>query len=813
MADTAPWEDFGPAFPTKSPEPAPAPTPPPSESAPVQEESTPVPSKSQSGESFSAPPLTIRKNEPKPSTDQLPATASSAPWEDFGPAKGTAEEKTPGHPQSGMPSPDEISSSDNPPEGSRYAAARANLQKMADEYLIGKPSAGNEWSTGITHAADTALLNIPRNIAAAANAWRYGTSFSEEDALLRAEDAALERQNPKSAIAGDVAGVGIGAATLPMIGPQAGASRIASQLAMEGPGLATRAGFGALNSGLYSGAASLIDTKDPYEAAKATALGAGAGYLLTPVAEKLVGAASRLWTGKGSPVDAAGNLTQAAVDAATKAGIDPRDIPALTPHLIKAFQEKGISAPAAREAQLAEFNIPSTRGQVTADPHQIYREGQLPHDSPFGELKAEQQQAVGTAKGELSGTDYDTPTHAMENTIDKVQAAASRAKNKKNKMYGTAYGTPGFFQRDAMFDIGRNIRSHLDRDLEEVDETTPFSGKALRKIDDLSRMHVPNAVTPPIPNSQIEGIDMRGVENVRKKLNDYYAHSQGYDRLVMRKIIKQFDNEIQNAHEAGAFSGDSTAAIKAMEDARKANTTYKKKFFAEGHGDDVGHIVEKMIDGRLDANEVASYLYNDAQVGGRKSSRLYDALKTALRANSSGMNSLKDAIKLKLLSPNNPNSQGLISVMTDPQTANALEVAKRINNFINNKGSSLAEEMFTPEEIGQLRRYAGALNILGQKGIRPNNERVNTALMSLVKSAKFLAPLALLGFHGGIHGAVEGIALHPILSKAEKIVESMAERRAGQKAMAGAPRLQRVAPTFPLASPHRATEGMDQNGQ
>ncbi|HZY68161.1 MAG TPA: hypothetical protein VFE52_06215 [Devosia sp.] len=142
---------------------------------------------------------------------------------------------------------------------------------------------GNSVQAGVTSALNTGTLNLYRNAQAAAT---YGLGklgvpgfpdmpFETHYQKWKAYDDEINRQNPKSAIAGTVAG-GVGAAlAAPAILPEA------SMAALYSGGAGALARSGAIGAGL-AGVSGLADTHDLGKAATSAAIGAVAG----PVADK-----------------------------------------------------------------------------------------------------------------------------------------------------------------------------------------------------------------------------------------------------------------------------------------------------------------------------------------------------------------------------------------------------------------------------------------------------------------------------------------------------------------------------------------------
>lgn len=166
------------------------------------------------------------------------------------------------------------------PEGQQLAK---ELRTKADRQLLEQAggAAASPLYAGFSSAANTALLNIPRNVAAAARSVKTGKPFAEEYQYLKDIDEAASRQSPWASGAGTVVGAFGGAAAIPI----APAASLAGRMAQGS----------ALGAG-QAGLSEFADTKDPGRAAIAGLIGGGIGAAAPPLVEGLaagVGSAAR----------------------------------------------------------------------------------------------------------------------------------------------------------------------------------------------------------------------------------------------------------------------------------------------------------------------------------------------------------------------------------------------------------------------------------------------------------------------------------------------------------------------------------------
>ena len=477
-------------------------------------------------------------------------------------------------------------------DASRSALGRG-LQAQADERLIGSSGAGNQIAAAVRAGGNMAGLNLPRNIGAAIASIPgigNGRPFGENYQLAADQDAALARQNPKSALAGDVAGIVGGAVALPGFS--------------GGSTLIKRAGQAALTGFGYGAAAEAFDSKDIGRSVASGLVSAGVGAALSPAIEKAAPHLMRLIQ-SGRPVrDASGAFSADAVDALRAAGVDPSTLaPEAADQIAASFAAKGVSPAAAREAQAAAFGIPLSRGQATLDPAALALERQSVAGSRGNRAQAvgdefmrRQGEAVDEARvgilGRLAGggSVLDNPNAAAEMIADRARgladdnafrvAAAQRgadtaleqlrgpmppdaldaataaaqalreAAGQRKAAYQGAYADlaayPGEFVPGALDKMGTRVRRGLGADVPVDPVLTPAAARALDDLDSLPGLFGAEGGTGP---------NLQQLDQVRKRLVSYRSGTgqNATDRRAMGRILDEFDNHTQAALEAGLF--------------------------------------------------------------------------------------------------------------------------------------------------------------------------------------------------------------------------------------------------------------------
>lgn len=175
------------------------------------------------------------------------------------------------------------------PEGQKLAG---ELRNKADRMLLEAAGAESPVYAGLSSAANTALLNVPRNIKAGIMSLQSGKPFSQEYDYVKSVDEAAARQSPWASGAGTVAGIGSQIAVMPYAAPET---------------LLGRAGLGALYGGGISGVSEFADTKDPRSAGVAALGGAALGFIAPPAVEGLAKGAGAVAGAVSGPIRSLAN--------------------------------------------------------------------------------------------------------------------------------------------------------------------------------------------------------------------------------------------------------------------------------------------------------------------------------------------------------------------------------------------------------------------------------------------------------------------------------------------------------------------------
>ncbi len=292
-----------------------------------------------------------------------------------------------------------------------------------------------------------------------------------------------------------------------------------------------------------------------------------------------------------------------------------------------------------------------------------------------------------------------------------VRAQAAADRNHYRNLYNEAFALPGEFHASAFEGIGQRIKGEIsggDNPVIIDDVTTPVASRAIRDLDNISNLRIQNRADPMgAPNPEnIVGVDLRGVDQARKRLVAYYQAARSAapwgqvtpDVRAMDHMLDAFDNQVEHAISNGLFSGDERA-LGALREARTAYRNYVQKYRPRGSGDDVGTAIRRIVDRQATPEETANIILGSGRIGNAGLPvRLADRLETILGADSDGWSTIRQAMWQRASQVRNAAGE------VDP-----VRSAANIEQFAD---SSLGRRMFQPYELNAMRGHAQALRQL-----------------------------------------------------------------------------------------------------
>jgi hypothetical protein len=544
--------------------------------------------------------------------------------------------------------------------------------------------------------------------------------------MARGMQSKSQEAYPKTALAGEAAGVAGGALALPTVGP-------ASMPFTSG----------ALTGSLYGYLGGLSKDLDPIQSAKESLMGGALGGTLSKIAEPVVSRISRAFTPKEQILSEYGYLMPDALKAARDAGLSQDEINRMIPNLASAFEKYGIGPEAVRMAQFERFGVEPTKGMITREPSQVALEtknvapGVGPYATPSYERIGEQ--AAETAERLTGGAPIPNVRGSVGQAVSKIQSEAEKAEQAYQQAYKIASEQPGGFKRDYLVNVGDKIERKLNADPEMSGITSlPVVRNTLNELNDAIGSFKPTIDEATGAPLQIMHRGFQTVERARQNLNVAYGNATPAEKTAIREVINRFDDHFENAINEGAFSGD-PAVVQQWKDARAAYKSYMDRFGIKKTGGDAKSLIKTIVEGDMTPAKVADMMFNFAQSGDASmASAAGDTIRQMERAlgpNSPEIKQIKDSFLRQLMTPRGGTQKDFATT------------AKDITNFLEGKGGGVAQEMFGKEQLDLLRDFSKIMQQSATQKVAPSVQQMSRIKYVLKKAPmevveNFLLPMA-----------------------------------------------------------------------
>lgn len=595
----------------------------------------------------------------------------------------------------------------------------------------------DELKTFLYSAGDTALFNAPTYAAALANK-KKDQSFTDALNEQRAYVEALQRQNPKSSMAGTGAGF-FGGMFVPL-GPIAKGGQLAARGAeaigagAKGKAIASGAGTGA-GFGAVSGVSEKFGTEDftPGEIAKSTAFGAGAGAVLTPIAEKILAS-------KVSPENAA----RAEILAS-------QGVPASREMIT------GVKAPEGAARETATQMAQEAKDILTKKVEGM----KTPDVSPFAGAEAFQgaeRKAFEAAQEPLAKLDKMPGIIDFGYTVDPV----TRQVKPNNPV---EYIAPFVSKSIESSKINPNFR--------ELQQNYPAANSALNTLSvELSSMA-----------NKGNNLTLEQALVVKKELNKAYNSARTVDdkRAVMA-IVDGYRDSIKQAVVDGMFTGNQLPAVVELARADKGWSQFEK-MYGSGKGSESSvwnRIKKAMSDERgyvtsnltPDKAQAAQEIINESILKPRVGPVLYNRLEKAIGAGTPAMDSFNALIRNNMLTVKGDDITKLPDQINKYTSQRALPVTLKAHGADTGNLTSLAphpsdsaQTAAAKARLTDAQKMAQAIELVNKSAA--NEAEKQSAFVQVIKQ---YGP-ALVGSAFGMPHGAEAIA-YGVLGKSAGAVGS-----------------------------------------
>lgn len=410
-----------------------------------------------------------------------------------------------------------------------------------------------------------------------------------------------------------------------------------------------------------------------------------------------------------------------------------------------------------------EFGIPLTEGQRTLSDRALSfedraRSGALGDKSQNIMRKFETEQqlpALGQAKDDLvnqiaPGTDdIVRPSSAgavIKQSVNTAEQAADRVVQEAYASVGDAALQPKAI--NGLYNATRKAVIGYDKD-----RTLKSTASLLRDLKRSQTVFVELGKA----GARIGGKHIKELETMRRRLGSAIGSAENpIDKRQLVQMKNAFDEYLDDAVRNSLFKGDE-GAMAAMQEARvsrrryaelfQAQTTKTKSGFTEP--DRAGRFIEKIVASNPTDEEVINALFGANNIATNGGLNLAKRLK-AIVGEGEAWNTVRKAGLLRLIKTYNVNGGQIVS---GGRTLKAIENALEKNN-------KLMHELYSPEEIGTLLRFATHAKRLTPDLVKSRENPSGTAQALTKNMGDLLRRLPLLSGDlsvsltaGGVHMA------------------------------------------------------------
>lgn len=409
---------------------------------------------------------------------------------------------------------------------------------------------------------------------------------------------------------------------------------------------------------------------------------------------------------RGNPLRRGPGLSRQGERQAAGVGLDTSEMPPEALQEFARIAEGGNVGPAGKAAELTEFNIPASRGQLT----QSYAQRNLEDRARRGLLGTEAESIMKgldqrQAKAVDAGADLVQSRLQPRKSVDMPEvrerflSGVTSAERAADKKVDDAYTAMRGFDHAGVPTPDRNtlmgrFNAALDAEDRFADPTlTPATVRALRELEE--RL------------GGTGGVTLADFEKARRVvMSAERAATIPEDGSNVRILKRALDQWLDETVDAGLMSGD-PAVVKALKDARHARAEYGRLFGAKDKNDAAGKIVERIIDKAETPEMAMNYVFGQGSLAGRaEATGAVKRLKSILGADSDAWNALREAAWNRLVRDH-------AGRVRSPQ-----KLKDEWDKF-NLSNRSLRDALFSKEEIAMMNRYRRAVSLTDRPSTNP----------------------------------------------------------------------------------------------
>jgi len=473
--------------------------------------------------------------------------------------------------------------------------------------------------------------------------------------------------------------------------------------------LTAMGGSGAVSSGKELGA-QMLGSEQEFDVKKV-----GLDVVFGGAGQKLGDTLTSFVQSRRQVFDDAGNYTPGFQEALKSAGININEFgDAGRKVLQNAYQQLGRgfareaqqATGAARTAEADVFGIPLTRGQATGDVRQIALEEAMRQGGRGGFAQKRmsafdiaQQEKIKQGINEKLGQSFaprvglfSEQQGAGDGLYEMIRSKAGSMKKEASDVYDKIDPQNVRVRSETLGNIENRVYNGLQQADVIVSPTlTPKTTEIITQL---------RAIAPETEGAKLTEVTLKQIEKKRREISNIARDAIGTDATAARRVINEFDDWLDDAINTGLAKGD-PADLETLKRARSLYRNYAQTFKTgkQSAADaDAQNAIVKIVQKDLTPTDTMNVIFGSSKLGDNQTAaRIASKLKGIFGEGSEEFEKIRAAAFSRLFQ----ESTGEIK--------QASKIVREIDELTMGKGSAVAKELFTKDQIKQLRDFRSSV--------------------------------------------------------------------------------------------------------
>jgi hypothetical protein len=473
--------------------------------------------------------------------------------------------------------------------------------------------------------------------------------------------------------------------------------------------LTAMGGSGAVSSGKELGA-QMLGSEQEFDVKKV-----GLDVVFGGAGQKLGDTLTSFIQSRRQVFDDAGNYTPGFQEALKSAGININEFgDAGRKVLQNAYQQLGRgfareaqqATGAARTAEADVFGIPLTRGQATGDVRQIALEEAMRQGGRGGFAQKRmsafdiaQQEKIKQGINEKLGQSFaprvglfSEQQGAGGGLYEMIRSKAGSMKKEASDVYDKINPQNVRVRSETLGNIENRVYNGLQQADVIVSPTlTPKTTEIITQL---------RAIAPETEGAKLTEVTLKQIEKKRREISNIARDAVGTDATAARRVINEFDDWLDDAINTGLAKGD-PADLETLKRARSLYRNYAQTFKTgkQSAADaDAQNAIVKIVQKDLTPTDTMNVIFGSSKLGDNQTAaRIASKLKGIFGEGSEEFERIRAAAFSRLFQ----ESTGEIK--------QASKIVREIDELTMGKGSAVAKELFTKDQIKQLRDFRSSV--------------------------------------------------------------------------------------------------------